>query len=123
MYHWLSCTVVCLTNTVTGEVCVYMLIAAGRTKRPAARWAEPPRRYAAPVIQAAVISNVHPVYSPLGLVVFAAGEGTSVRFTKGHNHFISNTIRCDCLRQDQCNNIACLQICSKHKCTGNWPLP
>ena len=43
-----------------------------------------------------------------GLVIFVAVEGTFVRFTKGHDHFISNSIRCGCLRQDQCN-IACLR--------------
>ena len=35
------------------------------------------------------------MYSPLGLVIFVAVEGTFVRFTKGH---ISNSIRCGCLR-------------------------
>ena len=48
------------------------------------------------------------MYSPLGLVIFVAVEGTFVRFTKDHDHFISNYIRCGCLRKDQCN-IACLQ--------------
>ena len=48
------------------------------------------------------------VYSPLGLVTFVAVEGTFVRFTKGHDHFISNSISCGYLRKDQCN-IACLQ--------------
>ena len=48
------------------------------------------------------------MYSPLGLVIFVAVEGTFVCFTKGHDHFISNYIRCGCLRNDQCN-IACLQ--------------
>ena len=48
------------------------------------------------------------VYSPLGLVIFVAVEGTFVRFTKGYDHFISNSIRCGRLRKDQCN-IACLQ--------------
>ena len=48
------------------------------------------------------------VYSPLGLMIFVAVEGTFVCFTKGHDHFISNCIRCGCLRNDQCN-IACLQ--------------
>ena len=47
------------------------------------------------------------MYSPLGLVKFVAVEGTFVCFTKGHNNFISNSIRCGCLRNDQCN-IACL---------------
>ena len=46
-----------------------------------------------------------------------AVEGTFVYFTKGHDHFISNSIRCGCLRQDQCN-IACLRSCIQ-KCTGN----
>ena len=46
------------------------------------------------------------MYSPLGLVIFVAVEGTFVCFTKGHDHFISNSIRCGCLRTDQCN-IAC----------------
>ena len=46
------------------------------------------------------------MYSPLGLVIFVAVEGTFVRFTKGHDHFISNYIRCGCLRKNQCN-IAC----------------
>ena len=34
------------------------------------------------------------VYSPLGLVIFVAVEGTFVHFTKGHDHFISNSIGC-----------------------------
>ena len=42
----------------------------------------------------------------LGLVIFVAVERTFVCFTKGHDHFISNSIRCGCLRTDQCN-IAC----------------
>ena len=46
------------------------------------------------------------MYSPLGLVTFVAVERTFVCFTKGHDHFISNSIRCGCLRTDQCN-IAC----------------
>ena len=46
------------------------------------------------------------VYSPLGLVIFVAVERTFVCFTKGHDHFISNSIRCGCLQTDQCN-IAC----------------
>ena len=46
------------------------------------------------------------MYSPLGLVIFVAVERTFVCFTKGHDHFISNSIRCGCLRTDQCN-IAC----------------
>ena len=46
------------------------------------------------------------MYSPSGLVIFEAVEGT---FVKGHDHFISNSIRCGCLRQDQCN-IACLAL-------------
>ena len=41
-------------------------------------------------------------------MIFVAVEGTFVRFTKGHDHFISNYIRCGCLRKDQ-SNIACLQ--------------
>ena len=57
------------------------------------------------------------VYSPPGLVIFEAVEGTFVHFTKGHDHFISNSIRCGCLRQDQCN-IAFLRSCVQ-KCTGN----
>ena len=57
------------------------------------------------------------MYSPPGLVIFEAVEGTFVHFTKGHDHFISNSIRCGCLRQDQCN-IACLRSCVQ-KCTGN----
>ena len=57
------------------------------------------------------------MYSPPGLVIFVAVEGTFVHFTKGHDHFISNSIRCGCLRQDQCN-IACLRSCIQ-KCTGN----
>ena len=47
------------------------------------------------------------MYSPPGLVIFVAVEGTFVRFTNGHDHFISNSIRCGCLRQDQCNIAAC----------------
>ena len=43
------------------------------------------------------------MYSPLSLVIFVAVEGTFVCFTKGHDHFISNSIRCGCLRTDQCN--------------------
>ena len=54
------------------------------------------------------------MYSPPGLVIFVAVEGTFVHFTKGHD---SNSIRCGCLRQDQCN-IACLRSCIQ-KCTGN----
>ena len=50
------------------------------------------------------------VYSPFGLVIFVAVEGTFVCFTKGHDHFISNFIRYDFLRQDQCN-VACLESC------------
>ena len=50
-------------------------------------------------------------------MIFVAVEGTFVHFTKGHDHFISNYIRCGCLRQDQCN-IACLRSCIQ-KCTGN----
>ena len=46
------------------------------------------------------------MYSPLGLVIFVAVERTFVCFTKSHEHFISNSIRCGCLRTDQCN-IAC----------------
>ena len=57
------------------------------------------------------------MYSPPGLVIFVAVEGTFVHFTKGHDHFISNSIHCGCLRQDQCN-IACLRSCIQ-KCTGN----
>ena len=57
------------------------------------------------------------VYPPPGLVIFVAVEGTFVHLTKGHDNFISNSIRCGCLRQDQCN-IACLQSCIQ-KCTGN----
>ena len=52
-------------------------------------------------------------------MIFVAVEGTFVCFTKGHDHFISNSIRCGCLGNDQCN-IACLQtemfldtLCSK----------
>ena len=45
------------------------------------------------------------MYSPLCLVIFVAVEGTFVFFTKGHDHFISNSIRCGCLRTDQCNNV------------------
>ena len=41
------------------------------------------------------------VYSPLGLVIFVAVERTFVCFTKSHEHFISNSIRCGCLRTDQ----------------------
>ena len=61
------------------------------------------------------------MYSPLGLVIFVAVERTFVRFSHYSVIVISNTIRCGCLRQDQCN-IACLRSCSKQKCTGNWPL-
>ena len=46
------------------------------------------------------------MYYPLGLVIFVAVERTFVCFTKSHEHFISNSIRCGCLRTDQCN-IAC----------------
>ena len=46
------------------------------------------------------------MYSPVGLVIFVAVEGTFVRFTKGHHHFILNAIRCGCLQNDQFN-IAC----------------
>ena len=46
------------------------------------------------------------MYFPPGFVIFVAVEGTFVHFTKGHDHFISNSIRCGCLRQNQCN-IAC----------------
>ena len=53
------------------------------------------------------------MYFPPGLVIFFAVEGTFVHFTKGHDHFISNSIRCGCLRQDQCNTESCIQ-----KCTG-----
>ena len=56
------------------------------------------------------------MYSPPGLVIFEAVEWTCT-FKKGHDHFISNYIRCGCLRQDQCN-IACLRSCVQ-KCTGN----
>ena len=52
-----------------------------------------------------------------GLVIFEAVEGTFVHFTKGHDHFNSNSICCGCLRKDQCN-IACLRSCIQ-KCTGN----
>ena len=55
-------------------------------------------------------------------MIFVAVEGPFVRFTKGHDHFISNSIRCGFLRQDQCN-VACLENCSKQKCTGDWPSP
>ena len=41
-----------------------------------------------------------------------AVEGTFVCFTKGHDHFISNSIRCSFLRQDQCN-VACLESCMR----------
>ena len=57
------------------------------------------------------------MYSSLGLVIFVAVERTFVCFTKGHDHFISNSIRCGCLRTDQCN-IACLRSCIQ-KCTDN----
>ena len=57
------------------------------------------------------------MYSPPGLVIFVAVEGTFVRFTKGHDHFISNSIRCGCLQEDLCN-IACLRSCIQ-KFTGN----
>ena len=50
-------------------------------------------------------------------MIFVAVEGTFVHFTKSHDHFISNSIRCCCLRQDRCN-IACLRSCIQ-KCTGN----
>ena len=36
-------------------------------------------------------------------MIFVAIEGTFVRFTKCHDHFILNSIRCVFLRQDQCN--------------------
>ena len=45
------------------------------------------------------------MYSPLGLVIFVAVERTFVCFTKGHDHFISNSIRCGCLRTDQKGNV------------------
>ena len=47
------------------------------------------------------------MHAPPGLVIFEAVEGTFVHFTKGHDHFISNSIRCGCIRQDQCNIAAC----------------
>ena len=57
------------------------------------------------------------VYYPLGLVIFVAVEGTFVCFTKGHDHVISNTIRCGCLRQEQCN-VACLESCRNELAIG-----
>ena len=56
------------------------------------------------------------VYSPLGLVIFVAVERTCM-FYKRSGPLISNSIRCGCLRTDQCN-IACLRSCIQ-KCTGN----
>ena len=47
-------------------------------------------------------------------MIFVAVEGTFVRFTKGHDHFILNSICCGFLRQNQCN-VACLEICIKKK--------
>ena len=32
------------------------------------------------------------MYSPLGLVIFVAVEGTLIRFTKGHDHFQSDRL-------------------------------
>ena len=36
------------------------------------------------------------VYSPIGLMIFVAVEGTFVCFTEGHDHFISNNIALSC---------------------------
>ena len=44
-------------------------------------------------------------------------------FFNYHVRFISNSVHCGCLHQDQLN-IAGLRSCSKQKCTGNWaPAP
>ena len=37
-------------------------------------------------------------YSPLGLVIFVAVEGTFVCFTDGHDHCISNTTGLSCAK-------------------------
>ena len=55
-------------------------------------------------------------------MIFVAVEGTFVRFTKGHDHFILNSIRCVFLRQDQCN-VVCLESCIVQKCTGERIAP
>ena len=48
------------------------------------------------------------VCSPLCLVIFVALERTLVCFSNYPVHLISNSVRCVCLRQDQCT-IACLR--------------
>ena len=62
------------------------------------------------------------VLSTWFMMIFVALGRTFCIFFKYTMTFISNSVRCGCLRQDQCN-IACLRSCSKQKCTGNWPLP
>ena len=47
------------------------------------------------------------MYSPLCLVIFVAVEGTFVRFTKGRDHFISNSIRCGCYEKTNVISRAC----------------
>ena len=62
------------------------------------------------------------MYSPLGLVIFLAVERTFVCFTKSHEHFISNSIRCGCLRTDQCN-IACSKAAINRNALAIDPRP
>ena len=47
------------------------------------------------------------MYSPPGLVIFVAVEGTFVHFTKCHDHFISNYIRCGCYAKTNAISRAC----------------
>ena len=51
------------------------------------------------------------MYSPLGLVIFVAVEGTFVCFTKAHDHFISNFIRCGFLRRNDGHAGVSLRCC------------
>ena len=56
------------------------------------------------------------MYSPLGLVIFLAVEGTFVCFTKGQDHLFQ--IQFVVAAYEQTNACLCLRSCIQ-KCTGN----
>ena len=56
------------------------------------------------------------MYSPLGLVIFVAVEGTFVCFTKGQDHLFQ--IQFVAAAYEQTNACLCLRSCIQ-KCTGN----
>ena len=61
------------------------------------------------------------MYSPPGLVICVAVEGTFVHFTKGHDHFVSNSIRCGCLRRPMQYRVPAKLHAEMH--WQYWPLP